>query len=167
MKGLGYSQSKFDSTWIEHSTSYDYLLKQLQQSHSKQENHQSTISNFHQNVQETKTRFSFVRLKILKMKININWFKLISSYTKQSSAKDLSSRSNQDLETIFGWNSFLSKDNQIVEQKQQQIQEENINENHLYTTSQLSIEEYFQEKFRKKIQQSVEINDQINSGEFN
>lgn len=59
-KGLGYVKSKFDSTWIGHSLSFDSLLDQLNKSHSSSNNVEgrtSNLSNFNANLQTTKTRF--------------------------------------------------------------------------------------------------------------
>ncbi|CAF1385023.1 unnamed protein product [Rotaria sordida] len=131
LKGVGFINGIYDSTWIEHSRSFDSLLKQLKQSHPSSDlsSSSSCINDFNQTVQQTKTRFT---------------------YKKQSSGKDLSSRSNNELDCIFGWN----KDNQInPDQTKQDSDEEKKSEtisDNLYKTSKQSIHDYFKEKSKKK-----------------
>jgi len=109
-------------------------------------------------------------------------FSSLFSYKKQSSGKDLSSRTNNELDCIFGWN----KTNQInINEIKQQSDEEKVfvlfcfsfcfifiekesetTSDNLYTTSKKSIHDYFKEKSYKKAQrlyQQTESN-QINSG---
>ncbi|CAF4520536.1 unnamed protein product [Rotaria sp. Silwood2] len=81
LKGVGFVNGQYDSTWISHSHSFDSLLQQLKQSHPSSSS--SLIHDFNQTLQQTKTRFT---------------------YKKQSSGKDLSSRSNNELDSVFGWN---------------------------------------------------------------
>ncbi|CAF3758101.1 unnamed protein product [Rotaria magnacalcarata] len=142
LKGVGFINGKYDSTWIAHSQSFDSLLQQLQQAHSPSaSSSSSTIHNFHQTVQQTKT-----------------------SYKKQSSGKDLSSRSNDELDCIFGWNKGNQlKIDQIKQDSSLDMTNEIISDN-LYKTSEQSIEDYFKEKTKKKAQiqyeQSQSLNDQ-------
>ncbi|CAF2054294.1 unnamed protein product [Rotaria magnacalcarata] len=144
LKGVGFINGKYDSTWIAHSQSFDSLLQQLQQAHSPSaSSSSSTIHNFHQTVQQTKTRFT---------------------YKKQSSGKDLSSRSNDELDCIFGWNKGNQlKIDQIKQDSSLDMTNEIISDN-LYKTSEQSIEDYFKEKTKKKAQiqyeQSQSLNDQ-------
>ena len=58
-KGLGFIRGKYDSTWIEHSNSFDQVLQQLQLSHSTSTSTSKDISNLRENLQQTKTRFKF------------------------------------------------------------------------------------------------------------
>ncbi|CAF3315834.1 unnamed protein product [Rotaria socialis] len=143
LKGVGFINGKYDSTWIAHSQSFDSLLQQLQQAHSPSASSSSSaIHNFHQTVQQTKTRFT---------------------YKKQSSGKDLSSRSNDELDCIFGWNKGNQlKIDQIKQDSSLDMKSEIISDN-LYKTSEQSIEDYFKEKTKKKAQiqheQSQSFND--------
>ena len=58
LKGVGFIQGKYDSTWITHSQSFDSVLQQLQQSHPSAPSSSSSIHNLNQTVQQTKTRFT-------------------------------------------------------------------------------------------------------------
>jgi len=128
LKGVGFVNGKYDHTWVAHSQSFDSVLQQLQQTHPTSSN--NSLNNVAQTIQQTKTRFN---------------------YKKQSGGKDLSSRSNHELDCIFGWN----KANQINEQEKQDKQEqEEDKQTDLYVTSQQSIQDYFKQKFIKKAQKS-------------
>lgn len=100
LKGVGFKQGKYDDTWIAHSQSFDSVLQSLQQSHPTSSSPSSSLQSVQQTIQQTNTRFS---------------------YKKQSSGKDLSSRTNDELDSIFGWN----KANQL-KQEQQQSDEEKV-----------------------------------------
>ncbi|CAF1192920.1 unnamed protein product [Adineta steineri] len=147
MKGVGFVNGKYDDTWIAHSQSFDSVLEQLQQSHPTSS--PSSIHNFAQTVQQTNTRFN---------------------YKKQSSGKDLSSRSNHELDCIFGRNKknikTNSTDNETKQQSDNDDDDEKKNEklsDNLYVTSKQSITDYFKDKSKKKAlkihQQSETIND--------
>jgi len=117
---------KYDETWLAHANGFDSVLKQLQQSHSSSS--ASSLNNMSERVKETKTRFT---------------------YKKQSSGKDLSSRSHQELDCIFGWNKTRTEretDNYETSPKQTR--------NNQYTTSKQSIDEYFKEKSRTRQEKS-------------
>jgi hypothetical protein len=58
LKGVGFVNGKYDDRWIEHSQSFDSVLQQLQQSHPSSS--LSSLNNFNENVQQTKTRFTSV-----------------------------------------------------------------------------------------------------------
>lgn len=61
LKGVGFINNKYDSTWIAHSLSFDSLLTQLNQTHSStpSDNNQS-LNNFNEKIHNTKTRFKLV-----------------------------------------------------------------------------------------------------------
>lgn len=109
VKGVGYRQGKYDDTWVAHSQSFDSVLQQLQQSHPTSSS--SSLHQFNRTVEQTKTRFTCVSLLHSK-----EFLFLLFSYKKQSSGKDLSTRTNGELDCIFGWN----KANQIEQQSDQQ-----------------------------------------------
>ena len=142
LKGVGYVQGKYDSTWIGHSLSFDNVLQQLQQSHStpNNEKNKSSVLNFHENVQQTKTRFTFVDC-LFSVNLSLS-LSLSFRYKKQSSGKDLSSRSANELECIFGKS---SPDSAKIEEEEEEEAADN-----LYTTSKQSISDYFREKSRQK-----------------
>ena len=102
LKGIGFVNGKYDSTWIIHSQSFDSVLQQLQQSHSSSSS--SSLHDFNHNVQQTKTRFKFVYCYFILFSFYLNKIFYLFSYKKQSSGKDLSSRSDNELNCIFGWN---------------------------------------------------------------
>jgi len=133
LKGVGFVNGKYDDTWITHSQSFDSVLQQLQQSHPSSNN--NTLNDFNQSVRQTKTRFT---------------------YKKQSSGKDLSLRSHNELDCIFGWNKSV-QNNQQMELDQDNEESEIVSDN-LYTTSKQSINDYFKQKSSKKIN---EVNHQI------
>jgi Pin2-interacting protein X1 len=60
LKGVGFVNGKYDDTWIGHSQSFDSVLLQLQQSHPSASSSPSSLHDFHQTVQQTKTRFKSV-----------------------------------------------------------------------------------------------------------
>jgi hypothetical protein len=60
LKGVGFVNGKYDQTWIGHSQSFDSVLQQLQQSHPSSPS--SSLHDFNQTVQQTKTRFKSVSL---------------------------------------------------------------------------------------------------------
>lgn len=135
LKGVGFVNGKYDDTWIAHSQSFDSVLQQLQQSHPSPS--QSSLHDFNQTVKQTKTRFT---------------------YKKQSSGKDLSSRTNDELDCIFGWNKANQKANNETKQQSDEEQEkesETISDN-FYITSKKSIHDYFKEKSLKKAQRRTE-----------
>jgi hypothetical protein len=70
------------------------------------------IKLFDKRKQDLRKLFSFLNYQNLVL--------LFFSYKKQSSGKDLSSRSHNDLDSIFGWNK-LSINNQIKEQEDNQV----------------------------------------------
>lgn len=140
LKGVGFVNGKYDSTWIAHSQSYDSLLMQLQQSHPTASS--SSLHNFQETVQQTKTRFN---------------------YKKQSSGKDLSSRTHHELDCIFGWNKGNQIKDEEAKEKEERDKEEaeeqeskddttTTSDNNLYTISKKSMHDYFKEKSRKKAQ---------------
>jgi hypothetical protein len=59
LKGVGFVNGKYDDTWIGHSQSFDSILQQLQQSHPSSPS-SSSLHDFNQTVQQTKTRFKSV-----------------------------------------------------------------------------------------------------------
>ena len=153
LKGVGYVQGKYDSTWIEHSLSFDDVLQQLQQSHST--NTKSTIHNFADNVQQTKTRFTYDDDNSFVSLDDRSSFR----YKKQSSGKDLSSRSVNELDCIFGKNSIDSPKSTPVEVEEEEEEEEV--ETNLYITSKQSISDYFLEKKRKRFAPKEETRDVV------
>ena len=108
LKGVGFVHGKYDSTWIAHSQGFDSLLEQLQQSHPSATN-KSAINDLNENVQQTKTRFVFVAPSLSLSSATVSLF----SYKKQSSGKDLSRRSNDELDCIFGWNKSVDQSNDL------------------------------------------------------
>ncbi|CAF3829257.1 unnamed protein product [Rotaria sp. Silwood1] len=131
LKGVGFINGQYDSTWITHSQSFDSLLKQLKQSHPSSSS--PSLHDFNQTVQQTKTRFT---------------------YKKQSSGKDLSSRSNNELDCIFGWNKTNKINIDQTKQDDYNNEEKNIEiiSDNLYKTSKQSIQDYFKDKSKKKAQ---------------
>lgn len=151
LKGVGYVQGKYDSTWIEHSLSFDDVLQQLQQSHST--NTKSTIHNFADNVKQTKTRFTYENNSVVSLDDRSSF-----RYKKQSSGKDLSSRSVNELDCIFGKNSIESPKSTPVEVEQEEKEEVETN---VYITSKQSISDYFLEKKRKRAEPKEETPDVV------
>jgi len=133
LKGVGFVNGKYDDTWVTHSQSFDSVLQQLQQSHPSSNN--NTLNDFNQSVRQTKTRFT---------------------YKKQSSGKDLSLRSHNELDCIFGWNKSV-QNNQQMDLDQDNEESEIVSDN-LYTTSKQSINDYFKQKSSKKHQRSQSSN---------
>lgn len=140
LKGVGFVHGKYDSTWIAHSQGFDSLLEQLQQSHPS--TNKSSINDFNEHVQQTKTRFT---------------------YKKQSSGKDLSRRSNDELDCIFGWNKPVEQNNDVRSSsdngdtgigKEEETEESQSMSKNLYLTSKQSIDDYFKEKSKKKHQRA-------------
>merc|ERR1712110_979172 len=116
-------------TWIAHSQSFDSVLQQLQQTHPTASS--NSLNNVTLNIQQTKTRFN---------------------YKKQSGGKDLSSRSNHELDCIFGWNKAKEINQQQIDdehEKQKQLNNDDSQPN-LYVTSQQSMQDYFKQKFLNK-----------------
>lgn len=104
---------------------------------------------------------------------------MIFSYKKQSSGKDLSSRSNNELDCIFGWNKTNQKNTE--EAKQQSDEEkvlfkfyficifilylketETLSDNH-YITSKQSINDYFKQKSKKKAEKQYQQIESLNN----
>ncbi len=139
LKGVGFVNGKYDDTWIGHSQSFDSILQQLQQSHPSSPS-SSSLHDFNQTVQQTKTRFK----SVLFFSFSFRFKNSVFSYKKQSSGKDLRSRTNNELDCIFGRNK--PNDNQ------QQSDEEKVESDNHYITSNKSIHDYFKEKSLKKAQ---------------
>ncbi|CAF0950758.1 unnamed protein product [Adineta ricciae] len=137
LKGVGFVNGKYDDTWLAHSQSFDNVLEQLQQSHPT--SNSSSLHDFNQTVRQTKTRFT---------------------YKKQSSGKDLSSRSNHELDCIFGWNKIqqnnASKLEEQVEQEKDSDKEGETQSDNMYVTSKQSINDYFKEKSKKRAMDLVQ-----------
>jgi len=133
LKGVGFVNGKYDDTWIAHSQSFDSVLQQLQQSHPSSPS--SSLHDFNQTVQQTKTRFN---------------------YKKQSSGKDLSSRTNDELDCIFGWNKSNQKNLDQTKQHSDEEKESETTSDNPYITSNKSMHDYFKEKSLKKAQRQYQ-----------
>ena len=73
------------------------------------------------------------------------------SYKKQSSGKDLSSRSSSELDCIFGWNKINQNNiQQAKEAEEEEKEAEQISENQ-YVTSKQSIHDYFKQKSKNRL----------------